>query len=192
MPPLPHEHPHSAPDTRAHGHRDDGQPHGHVDPAVAARAGTGPRGHHHDHSASRHLPLALALTLGFAAVEAVAGWWSGSLALLGDAGHMVTDALALGLAALATLIGCNYFASLYYTTTGSAEHSKGRATGIHEATLAFGLAAGSIIGGVAGTWFSPRAPFWLAAAVVAALIVPQLVVHARLIRSLNLPAEAGG
>jgi cobalt-zinc-cadmium efflux system protein len=68
---------------------------------VAAHAGAGPRGHHHDHSASRHLPLALALTLGFAAIEAVAGWWSGSLALLGDAGHMVTDALALGLAALA-------------------------------------------------------------------------------------------
>lgn len=41
------------------------------------------------------------LTLGFGVIEAVAGWWSGSLALLGDAGHMVTDAMALGLAALA-------------------------------------------------------------------------------------------
>jgi len=60
--------------------------------------------HHHDHAASRWLPLALALTLGFAAVEAIAGWWSGSLALLGDAGHMVTDALALGLAALAARV----------------------------------------------------------------------------------------
>lgn len=59
---------------------------------------------HDDHAASRHLPLALVLTLGFAAVEAVAGWWSGSLALLGDAGHMVTDALSLGLAALAARI----------------------------------------------------------------------------------------
>lgn len=57
--------------------------------------------HRHDHSASRYLPLALGLTLGFAAVEALAGWWSGSLALLGDAGHMVTDALSLALAALA-------------------------------------------------------------------------------------------
>lgn len=57
--------------------------------------------HAHDHAASRWLPLALALTLGFAAVEAIAGWWSGSLALLGDAGHMVTDSMALGLAALA-------------------------------------------------------------------------------------------
>lgn len=44
------------------------------------------------------------LTLAFAAVEAVAGWWSGSLALLGDAGHMVTDAFSLGLAALAARV----------------------------------------------------------------------------------------
>jgi cobalt-zinc-cadmium efflux system protein len=37
-------------------------------------------------------------------VEAVAGWWSGSLALLSDAGHMVTDASALLIAALAAFI----------------------------------------------------------------------------------------
>ncbi len=58
-------------------------------------------GHAHGHG---HLGWALVFTLGFAAVEAVAGWWSGSLALLGDAGHMVTDASALGLAALAGTI----------------------------------------------------------------------------------------
>lgn len=46
--------------------------------------------------------LTLALTLGFALVEFVAGWWSGSLALLGDSGHMLTDSLALALAAAAT------------------------------------------------------------------------------------------
>lgn len=57
--------------------------------------------HVHDHAASRWLPLALSITLGFAAIEAIAGWWSGSLALLGDAGHMLTDALALGLATVA-------------------------------------------------------------------------------------------
>jgi cobalt-zinc-cadmium efflux system protein len=59
--------------------------------------------HGHDHGAGnqRRLTLALALTLGFAAVEAVGGWLAGSLALLGDAGHMLTDATALGLAALA-------------------------------------------------------------------------------------------
>jgi cobalt-zinc-cadmium efflux system protein len=39
------------------------------------------------------------LTLGFAAVEAAVGWWSGSLALVADAGHMVSDAVSLALAA---------------------------------------------------------------------------------------------
>ena len=46
----------------------------------------------------------LALTVVFALVEAVAGWWSGSLALLSDAGHMFTDALALGLALFAQTV----------------------------------------------------------------------------------------
>ena len=56
----------------------------------------------HRHGASgANLALALTLTLGYAAVEAVGGWLAGSLALLGDAGHMLTDGLALGLAALA-------------------------------------------------------------------------------------------
>jgi cobalt-zinc-cadmium efflux system protein len=60
--------------------------------------------HHHPHArpgSAAALYGALALTLCFAAVEAVGGWWAGSLALLGDAGHMFSDAVALGLAALA-------------------------------------------------------------------------------------------
>ena len=59
--------------------------------------------HHHAHAADAgpRLAWALLLTLGFAAVEGIAGWWSGSLALLGDAGHMVTDSASLALAAFA-------------------------------------------------------------------------------------------
>ena len=45
--------------------------------------------------------LGLLITAGFALVEALAGWWSSSLALMGDAGHMLTDASALGIGALA-------------------------------------------------------------------------------------------
>jgi cobalt-zinc-cadmium efflux system protein len=45
----------------------------------------------------RRLALILALTAGFAVVEAAGGVLSGSLALLADAGHMVTDASALAL-----------------------------------------------------------------------------------------------
>ena len=60
--------------------------------------------HHHLGHAGRTngLFIALLLTLSFAIVEALAGWWSGSLALLSDAAHMVTDASSLGLAAAAT------------------------------------------------------------------------------------------
>ena len=60
-------------------------------------------GHHagHDHSgvaSDRRLRLALALTAGFMGLEVLAGLWTGSLALLADAGHMLTDAASLGLA----------------------------------------------------------------------------------------------
>ena len=65
--------------------------------------------HDHDHHHGAHgqggsaktLILATALTLGFAGVEAGVGLWAGSLALVADAGHMVNDAVALALAAVA-------------------------------------------------------------------------------------------
>ena len=50
------------------------------------------------------LGLVLALTLVFMVVEAVGGWLSGSLALIADAGHMLTDAGALGLSLLSAWI----------------------------------------------------------------------------------------
>jgi len=65
----------------------------------AAMGAAEPGGHAHRGRSS--LTLALALTLGYAAVEAAAGVWSGSLALISDAGHMVSDAASLGLAAFA-------------------------------------------------------------------------------------------
>ena len=58
-------------------------------------------GHHHHTGQGRTLVIALLLTLSFAGIEALTGWWSGSLALLSDAAHMLTDSSALGLAASA-------------------------------------------------------------------------------------------
>ena len=49
----------------------------------------------------RRVRLALALTALFMVVEVAGGLLSGSLALLADAGHMLTDTMALALAALA-------------------------------------------------------------------------------------------
>jgi cobalt-zinc-cadmium efflux system protein len=62
--------------------------------------------HDHGHSQvstadSRRLGIALALILGFMAVEVVAGFLASSLALLSDAGHMLTDAGAIALALVA-------------------------------------------------------------------------------------------
>lgn len=57
--------------------------------------------HVHEHSSggSRgRLAFALALTCAMLVIEAVGGWWSGSLALLADAAHMLVDAGALALA----------------------------------------------------------------------------------------------
>jgi len=59
--------------------------------------------HHHstEHSNRRRLQLALAITAVFTVVEVTGGYISGSLALLADAGHMLTDSMALMLALVA-------------------------------------------------------------------------------------------
>lgn len=73
--------------------------------ALSVDRGTNHVEHHVGHAhAGQALFKALFFTLGFAVVEVVAGLWSGSLALLSDAGHMVTDSTALGLAALAAML----------------------------------------------------------------------------------------
>jgi cobalt-zinc-cadmium efflux system protein len=86
---------------QAHGHAHEAGEHA---PPTHARDATPsvPKPHVHEH-APRDVPLrvlaiAFFLTFGFLIVEAVVGWWSGSLALLADAGHMLADAGALGLA----------------------------------------------------------------------------------------------
>lgn len=77
------------------------------------------------------------LTLGYAFVEAFAGFRSNSLALLSDAGHMTTDSAALGLALLAQIIA---------KRPPSAKHSFG--FGRAEALAAFinGLAMLIVVG----------------------------------------------
>lgn len=65
-------------------------------PMNTARRPAGPPG--------RPLAAVLVLTAVFMVVEAVGGWLSGSLALLADAGHMLTDVGGLGLALLTAWI----------------------------------------------------------------------------------------
>lgn len=101
-----------------------GHSHGHDHGHAREPAPTAARGHDHDHDhgsppttggshdhSHAHLPqgedsrqrlkVALALTGSFLLVEAAAGWWTGSLALLADAGHMLSDSSGLVVALLA-------------------------------------------------------------------------------------------
>ncbi len=57
--------------------------------------------HAHQSGNVRRVMIALVLTGAFMIVEVVGGILSGSLALLADAGHMLTDTMALALAAVA-------------------------------------------------------------------------------------------
>ncbi len=62
----------------------------------------------HAHNAQgkrRRLSIVLVLTAAYMVAEAVGGWYTGSLALLADAGHMLTDVAALALALLAAWFG---------------------------------------------------------------------------------------
>lgn len=54
--------------------------------------------HSHDRQSTKILAFAFALTFAFMIVEVIGGWIAGSLALIADAGHMLTDAAALALA----------------------------------------------------------------------------------------------
>jgi cobalt-zinc-cadmium efflux system protein len=54
--------------------------------------------HHHHHGSRRRLAFVLGLTCAFLVVEVAAGLLTGSLSLLADAGHMLTDVAGLVLA----------------------------------------------------------------------------------------------
>jgi cobalt-zinc-cadmium efflux system protein len=77
----------------AHGHAHGHGHHGHVHAHV-----------HHASADARALKIALTLILAFMVGEVVAGILASSLALLSDAGHMLTDAAALALALAAVRI----------------------------------------------------------------------------------------
>ncbi len=83
--PQPHVEPNGGGGASGHGHGHGG--HGH--------------GHGHGSSAKSALAAALGITTLFMVVEVVVGVWSGSLALLADAGHMLADSGSLVLAIVA-------------------------------------------------------------------------------------------
>lgn len=65
-------------------------------------------GHDHSHihtSSSKRLGIAICLTGGFLIAEVAGGILTGSLALLSDAAHMMTDVMALAIALMAVRVG---------------------------------------------------------------------------------------
>ena len=107
------QHDHPAHDGQAtHDHHDHGgHDHGGQDHSGHDHSGHDHGGHDHDHSPvitsenERKVLIALAITGSFMLVEVVGGYLSGSLALLADAGHMLTDTAALALSYLAFRFG---------------------------------------------------------------------------------------
>lgn len=90
---------------------------------------------------ARHLrPLAYAfgLVVVFMVVEIVAGFLTGSLALLSDAGHMATDALGLGMALAAI------------TAANKAESQGNRTYGLYRLEILAALANAALLFGIAG------------------------------------------
>lgn len=74
-------------------HRHDGHPHAH---GAARSAGSRHRG---------RLTAVFLLSAAYLLVEVAGAWWTHSLALLAEAGHMLTDVAGLGLALLAIRFG---------------------------------------------------------------------------------------
>lgn len=84
------------------------------------------------------LGLVFAMVAVFMVVEALAGWWTGSLALLSDAGHMATDTLGLGMS-LAAMI-----------TAGRSRPNEQRTYGLYRTEILAALANAVLLFGVAG------------------------------------------
>jgi cobalt-zinc-cadmium efflux system protein len=118
--------------------------------------------HSHPHEHGPALRTAALLTMAFAALEAAGGWWTGSLALLSDAGHMLTDGAALALAAGAAWIA---------RRPPSERHSYGLGRAEIIAALVNALAMVSIAGAIAyeaiGRWQAPTPIKGGAAALIA-------------------------
>src|SRR5699024_12878503 len=73
-------------------------------------------GHDHTHGANKQaLFISFIVITVFMVVEAIGGFLTNSLALLSDAGHMLSDAISLGVALLAFTLGelAAYYSKTY-------------------------------------------------------------------------------
>jgi cobalt-zinc-cadmium efflux system protein len=137
--------------------------------------------HHHDHwsTPTRALSIALALTASFMLVELVGGLYTGSLALLADAGHMLADAGALGLALFA-----QHFAKRQRTDRSTFGYRRAEVLAAFVNGIALAVTALWVVKEAVERWLEPRAiiaPVMLAIAGAGLLV--NIVVAAVLARS---------
>jgi cobalt-zinc-cadmium efflux system protein len=148
-----------------------------------------PHSHAHGTATGRHrgrLLTVLAITLTVMVVQVVGGVASGSLALLADAGHMLTDAAGVGLALLAA-----WFATRPATPERTFGYQRAEIlAAIVNALLLFGVAAYVLVEAVRrlADPAEVSSPTMLAVAVVglAANVVSLLLLHRGQAESLNL------
>jgi cobalt-zinc-cadmium efflux system protein len=102
--------------------------------------------HHHGHRAAdrRALSIALVVIVAFMAGEVLAGILASSLALLSDAGHMLTDAAALALSLAAARLASRPAAGSMTYGLGRAEILSAQANGITLMVLAVLIVYGAI------------------------------------------------
>ncbi|MEX0728490.1 MAG: MFS transporter [Planctomycetaceae bacterium] len=98
--------------------------------------------------------------------------------------------LLIGLTLLGQLVGYNYFSGLFYSTAGSSNESRALAAGIHEATLAAGMAVGTIVGGALGSLYGHRVPYVMSAAVLLTLVAVQGVAWRSWVRPIHRRRES--
>ena len=94
---------------------------------------------HATHAAERsqgRIAFVLVLVAGYMLTEAVGGWLTGSLALLADAGHMLTDVIALSL-------------GLFAMRLAQRSPTPQRTYGYHRTEILVALAQGALLVGVA-------------------------------------------
>ena len=113
----------------------------------------------HDHSGHSHsgstklLIVSLVFTSAYAGVEVAGGLWANSLALIADAGHMITDSLSLGIGAFAAWL------------------SQRRASRTHT----YGFARAEVIGALVNVLFMLGIVVWIVFAAFERLANPQEV-----------------
>jgi len=95
---------------------------------------------HQDTASRKALRLALILTASMIAAEAAGGFLANSLALIGDAGHMLVDALSLGL-------------SLFALTIASRPATTSRTYGYHRVEIFAALINGVLLVGASAVIF---------------------------------------